>query len=168
MAQAATPTTAAGFGYAALAAATPSALQTGLGVGVELAVSTTSWPRLGASLGWVMAEEWSPSWAVTHHEFRGRATVTVDRRIGQGALLAQVGAGIAAVRESRLRHQSWRQEGGKQETAAWGLLPVVTAEVGVGLRLVGDWGLLLLAGPAWPSGDANLGFVSHVGLGWLP
>ncbi len=163
-----TPTTDNGLGFAALAFATPMALQTGLANGVAVAVSSAGQLRYGAALAWTVADEWSPSWAVTHHEFRGRATVTVDHRVGAGRLLAQAGAGVAVVRESRIRHQSWRTEGGKQERTAWGVLPLVTAEVGVGLCLAGDWGLVVLAGPAWPNGDANLGWVSHVGLGWLP
>lgn len=166
--EAVTPTASGPFGFAALAFATPVALQTGLGTGVELAWSSAGRVRVGGAVGWTMADEWSPSWAVTHQELRARATLMVDRRVGSGMLLAQLGAGLAVVRESRLRHQSWRTEGGRQETAAWGVLPLVTAHIGAAVRLAGPLCVVMTAGPAWPAGDANLGFVSHAGLGWMP
>ena len=147
---------------------TPVVLQTGFANGVQVAVASAGPLRVGAALGWTSANEWSSSWAVTHDEFRAVATASWERRMGNGLWLVQGSAGAIAVREYRLRHQSWRTDAGKQEQTAWGATPFAAAHVGAAVRVAGNWGTVLTFGPCWPSGDNPLGFNGHVGLGWMP
>ncbi|MSQ82792.1 MAG: hypothetical protein EXR77_07730 [Myxococcales bacterium] len=147
---------------------TPVALQTGFANGLQLSVATAGPLRVGAALGWTNANEWSSSWAVSHDEFRAVATVSWERRMGSGTWLVQGSAGAVAIREYRLRHQSWRTDAGKQEQTAWGATPFAAAQVGAAVRVAGNWGMVLTFGPCWPAGDNPLGFSGQVGLGWMP
>lgn len=147
---------------------TPAALQTGLASGFGVAATRGDVLRWGAGAGFASATEWSPSWAVTHWEFRGRLTARWQKSLGAGVLFAGASAGATVVHEYALLDQSWRTNEGKVERRHWAVRPAAEAEIGAGVRLFGDYGLLVAFGPAWPAGDNAVGFAGRFGLGWWP
>lgn len=167
----------------ALVAVRPALLEPGLAQGVALAWSSAPlWHsggfalRWGADAGWDQAAEDSLSWRVVHNEVRLRAALEASWGVGVGGFIARIAGGTTWVHEARTRHQSTRLEGGAIEDSAWSLLPCVEAQLGAQLRIAGDLGMRLRAGPTMhfaagstATGDGvRVGFATALELAWLP
>lgn len=150
----------------------PAALGTGQtgGIGAGwIGTRTLDW---GVRASWSRASEDSLLWHVTHSETRLRAVGVWQRQLGRGSIGLRLGAGATVVHETRDRHQAARlaQSVAGLSTSAWTVLPGADLELAVSLRISGDWGLMLSAGPSahWASGALERGWVASMGVAWLP
>ncbi len=166
------PTTAWAAADLSVVAASPAALGTGLAMGPSVRVIRGDTVVWGAELGWVRATEYSPSWAVTHDEFRARALAGLQAYAGRARLIVQVGAGVTALYEHRARAQASRlsQLNVATTSSAWAALPAADLRLGVQLPVYAGWGATVLIGPAFHlrDGQPDLGFTASLAAGWLP
>ena len=150
----------------------PAALGTGQTAGLGagwIGSRTLDW---GLRASWSRASEDSLLWTVTHSETRLRAVGVWQRHLGRGSVGLRLGGGATVVHESRDRHQAARlaQDGAGLSTSAWTVMPGGDVELVVSIRVSGDWGLMLSAGPSahWVDGALERGWVACLGVAWLP
>lgn len=155
----------------------PAALGTGQTVGLNVGLGTGDgvgghWLGWGLRASWSQAAEDSLGWAVTHNEIRLRMAGLLQGAAGRGTVFLRAAAGVTAVYESRLRHQANRlgDSASAAPTSAWAVLPGGELELGVRLRIAGDWGVAVSGGPGahWVRGDVVPGWVGSMAVAWWP
>lgn len=155
-----------------LVAARPAALPTGLSSGVGAGVTQGCWLAWGVRASWSSATEYSSSWIVEHQDTRLRLVAALQRPVGRGTFALRLGAGGTLVREVRTRDQGERAglTGDELRSTAWRMLPGGEVEVGISLRVAGQWAAAISTGPTLHvlDGDARAGWVGSVGVGWSP
>jgi hypothetical protein len=165
-------TSAAPAAEAVLAAGLPAAMPAGLTMGVGAGVLGRGLLAWGARASWSTATEFTEAWAVTHDETRLRAMVALQRSIGRGSVGLRLAPGLTVLRERAERAQSARltTSGLPLSDAAWALLPAVDLELAIVLRVVGDAGVVVRAGPTLHvvNGAAEFGWTGGLGVAWLP
>lgn len=125
----------------------------------------------GVRAGWAQGTEYTLTYAVTHGEWKLRAVVEAEKTLGRGALGLRIGAGPTAVHEVRVRDQAARiADGASLNTSAWSVLPAAEAEFTTSLRVYDDFGLVLSMGPSltWLNSGSHFGWISTLGIAWLP
>lgn len=155
-----------------VAVATPAALGTGLAVGAGASVVVGEALLVGAALAVSSATEYGTTWHVAHDDFRLRGIVEGRRPLGRADLGLRLGLGVTVVHERRTHKLAGRLGSDAPELfpSSWALRPGAELEGGVALRLAGDWGVIVRAGPAvhFAGGGATVGWSALVGPVWLP
>ena len=150
----------------------PAALEVGHSLGGMLALSAGVGPLVyGGSVSVSEASEYSPAWRVSHIDTRLRGFVGLRASAGRGTWIARLGAGISAVHEERVRHDSVSI--GHTNVAAnesnWAVLPALDLQGGLALNLYGAWGIALFVGPTVHFGDKlSWGFAGSGAIVWTP
>ena len=168
LAEAATESSAT-FWHASLLAAMPTALQTGMATGVVIGAESAFGPRLGVAVGWAQAAEYTASWHVGHDELRIRATGSARFGAGRALMLVRVAVGATAVHELRVHNQAGRLGVSvPADQRAWAIVPAAELDLGVFVRLIGQWGLTVAGGPAlrWVDAAGAAGWQTTIGAGW--
>jgi hypothetical protein len=148
-------------------------LGTGMATGLSAGLAYGQRFAFGVRASWATATESSLVWAVTHDDYRLRATAAVRAAAGRGAFALRLGVGGTLVHEARTRVHGARAGLPEAElsSSAFALLPAADLDAVVSVHVLGPWMLVLAAGPSalfTADGALHGGWTAQMGVGWQP
>ncbi len=172
-AEAPTPPVQGAHVVGSLLAGKPAVLGTGATMGVGAAWGVAGPVGWGIQSSWSTATEYTPTWTVTHSEWRVRGYGELCHRPGRGLLCVRGQIGTTTLWESRTRDQASRistLQTGALDTSAVRLMPGAELLASIGLRVYESWGVQLQAGPSAHIYGGSLvnSWVGTLGVVWIP